>query len=125
VKVGRSYRPGLFAGSEVAGRPRADNAPEQSFGSYRYPERRVSGKKVASPALVLRGSARVVAALAPRQQPDRDRDPAGADRAAWQSRRAELSERRQRRVERRRFRQDPHADPRQLEDLLNQSALPT
>jgi hypothetical protein len=84
----------------------------------------VSGKKVASPALVLRGSARIVAAIATRQRPEREGDLAAADRVAWQAKRAELAERRQRRIERRRFRQDPHAYLRNLEDQLNQSALP-
>ncbi len=125
VKVTGSYWPGLFACYEVPDLPRTNNALEQAFGSYRHHERRVSGKKVASPALVLRGSARIVAAIATRLQPERQRDLAGADRAAWQAKRAELAERRQRRVERRRFRQDPHAYLRHLEEQLNQSALPT
>ena len=124
VKVSRSYWPGLFACYTVPGLPRTNNDLEQSFGSYRYHERRVSGKKVASPALVLRGSARIVAAIATRQRPQRQPDLVGADRAAWQAKRTELAERRQRRVERRRFRQDPHAYLRHLEDQLNQSALP-
>jgi len=123
LKVSRSYWPGLFACYEVPGLPRTNNALEQSFGSYRYHERRVSGKKAASPALVLRGSARIVAAIATRQRPERERDLAAADRAAWQAKRAELAERRQRRIERRRFRQDPHAYLRNLEDQLNQPAL--
>jgi hypothetical protein len=124
VKVSRSYWPGLFACYEVADLPRTNNALEQSFGSYRYHERRVSGKKVASPALVLRGSARIVAAIATRQQPERKRDLVGVERAAWQAKRAELAERQQRRVERRRFRQDPDAYLRHLEDQLDQSTLP-
>lgn len=124
VKVSRSYWPGLFACYEVQGLPRTNNALEQTFGSYRHHERRVSGKKVASPALVLRGSARIVAAIATRLKPERRRDLAGADRAAWQAKRAELAERRQRRIERRRFRQNPAAYLRHLEDQLNQSALP-
>jgi hypothetical protein len=124
AKVSRSYWPGLFACYEVPDLPRTNNALEQAFGSYRYHERRVSGKKVASPALVLRGSARIVAAIATRQRPERQRDLAGADRAAWQSKRAELAQRRRRRVERRRFRQDPHAYLRHLEAQLNQSRLP-
>jgi hypothetical protein len=124
VKVSRSYWPGLFACYEVAGLPRTNNALEQLFGSYRYHERRVSGRKVASPALVLRGSARIVAAIATRQQPDRKHDLAGANRAVWREKRAELAQRRQRRVERRRFRQDPEAYLRHLEDQLNQSPLP-
>lgn len=83
----------------------------------------MSGKKVASPALVLRGSARMVAALATRQKPQRERDLVEADRAAWQSKRAALAERRRRRVERRRFRRDPQAYLRHLEDQL-QLSLP-
>ncbi len=124
VKVSRSYWPGLFACYEVPDLPRTNNALEQLFGSYRYHERRVSGRKVASPALVLRGSARIVAAIATRQKPDRKPDLAGADRAAWREKRAELAQRRQRRVERRQFRQDPDAYLRHLEDQLNQPALP-
>lgn len=125
VKVSRSYWPGLFACYEVADLPRTNNALEQFFGSYRYHERRVSGRKVASPALVLRGSARIVAAIATRQQPNRKRDLARADRVKWRTKRAELARRRQRRVERRRFRQDPDAYLRHLEEQLTQSALPT
>jgi hypothetical protein len=125
VKVSRSYWPGLFACYEVADMPRTNNALGQLFGSYRYHERRVSGRKVASPALVLRGSARIVAAIATRQQPDRKRDLARADRVKWRTKRAELARRRQRRVERRRFRQNPEAYLRHLEEQLTQPALPT
>lgn len=124
LKVSRSYWPGLFACYEIPGLPRTNNALEQTFGSYRYHERRVGGKKVASPALVLRGSARIIAAMATRQRPQRERDLATADRVAWRAKRAELTERRQRRVERRRFRQDPHAYLQHLEEQLNQSTLP-
>src|SRR3954471_21109043 len=104
--------------SWVADLPRTNNALEQLFGSYRHHERRVSGRKVASPALVLRGSARIVAAVAARQRRDRVRDLAQADRAAWQELRAPLAERRQRRGERRRFRRDPEAYLRNLEEQL-------
>jgi hypothetical protein len=124
VKVSRSYWPGLFACYEVADLPRTNNALEQLFGSYRYHERRVSGRKVASPALVLRGSARIVAAIATRQQPDRKRELVRADRTKWRAKRAELAVRRQRRVDRRRFRQDPNTYLRHLEEQLNQSTLP-
>ena len=62
----RSYRPGLFHGYAVADLPRTNNDLEQLSGSYRRHERRVTGRKVSSPATVLRGPARVVAALATR-----------------------------------------------------------
>src|SRR5262245_63457124 len=101
IKVSRSYWPGLFHCYGVADLPRTNNALEQMFGSYRHHERRVSGRKVASPALVLRGSARIIAAVATRQQPERVRELMAADRERWTELRGELAERRQRRVERR------------------------
>jgi hypothetical protein len=124
IKVSRSYWPGLFACYEVADLPRTNNALEQLFGSYRHHERRVSGRKVASPALVLRGSARIIAAVATRQQPGRVRDLIGADLEAWAELRAELAKRRQRRIDRWRFRRDPEGYLRQLEAQLNQPGLP-
>jgi len=125
IKVSRSYWPGLFHCYTVVDLPRTNNALEQLFGSYRHHERRVSGRKAASPALVLRGSARLLAAVATRQQPQRVRDLIGADRATWAKLRAELDERRQRRIERRQFRRDPEGYLRQLEAKLNQPGLPT
>src|SRR5687768_2248261 len=125
LKVSRSYWSGLFHCYDVGDLPRTNNALEQLFGSYRHHERRVSGRKVASPALVLRGSARIIAAVATRQQPERLRDLIGADRQAWTELRGTLAERRQRRIERRRFRRDPEGYLRQLEAKLNQSGLPT
>jgi hypothetical protein len=124
IKVSRSYWPGLFHCYAVADLPRTNNALEQLFGSYRHHERRVSGRKVASPALVLRGSARIIAAVATRRQPQRVRDLIGADRQAWSQLRATLTERRQRRIDRRRFRRDPEGYLRQLEAKLNQPSLP-
>ena len=52
-KVTRSYWPGLFHCDDVADLPRTDNDLEQLFGSHRYHERRSSGRKVASPGLVV------------------------------------------------------------------------
>jgi len=124
IRVSRSYWPGLFHCYEVAGVPRTNNALEQLFGSYRHHERRVSGRKVAAPALVLGGAARIVAAVATRHRPARVRDLAGADRAAWRQLRAALAERRHRRTDRRRFRRDPNGYLRRLEEQLNQLALP-
>jgi hypothetical protein len=83
-----------------------------------YHERRASGRKSGSPALVLRGSARVIAAVATRQRAFTADDLAQADRAEWERLRQTLDERRQRRAQRRRFRRDPGAYLRQLEDLL-------
>lgn len=124
LKVSRSYWGGLFACYDTEGVPRTNNDLEQLFGSQRYHERRASGRKAGSPALVLRGSARMVAAVATRQRAFTADDLAGADRAEWARLRQELDERRRRRTQRRRFRRDPEGYLRQLEDLLVQSGLP-
>jgi hypothetical protein len=124
VRVSRSYWSGLFHCYGTAGLPRTNNDLERAFGSHRYHERRSTGRKGASPALVLRGSARLVAGLATRSREVTAADLAGADRGAWRQLRAELETRRQRRVERRQFRRDPHGYLRDLEHKLSQSRLP-
>ncbi len=124
LKVSRSYWPGLFACYDTADLPRTNNDLERAFGSHRYHERRATGRKGASPALVLRGSARVVAGLGTRTGAGTAADLAGADRDEWKRLRAELEERRQRRVERRHFRRDPDGYLKALENQLNQSRLP-
>jgi hypothetical protein len=124
VKVSRSYWCGLFHCYDTPQLPRTNNDLEHAFGSHRYHERRSTGRKGASPALVLRGSARLVAALATRQREVSARELSGADRDGWMRLRAELEQRRQRRVERRHFRRDPHAYLKNLEDQLYQLCLP-
>lgn len=123
-KVSRSYWPGLFACYETPDLPRTNNDLEQAFGSHRYHERRATGRKGASPGLVLRGSARLVAGLATRGRTVTATDLAAADATEWKRLRAEMEQRRQRRVERRRFRHDPDAYLKDLENKLNQSRLP-
>jgi hypothetical protein len=124
LKVSRSYWSGLFACYDSPDVPRTNNALEQAFGSHRYHERRASGRKGASPALVLRGSARLLARLA-----NQHREVTAADLAAgpqrWRELRAGLEQRRQRRVERSRFRRDPDAYLRDLEAKLIQAGLPS
>jgi hypothetical protein len=124
LKVTRSYWPGLFGCYDVPDLPRTNNALEQLFGGHRYHERRATGRKGASPALVLRGAARVLAAAATRQRAFSAAELAKGDRADWQRLRAELEERRQRRVERRQFRRNPEGYLRELEAKLNRSGLP-
>jgi hypothetical protein len=68
LKVTKSYAPGLFHCYDVADLPRTDNELEQCFGSVRYSERRASGRRGAIAGLVVRGSVRVVTALALRRQ---------------------------------------------------------
>ena len=83
-KVTRSYWPGLFHCDEVADGPRTNNDLEQVFGAPRDHERRSSGRKVASPGLVVRGSVRLPAARAPRLRgAGRGEDLMPPDLAAW------------------------------------------
>jgi hypothetical protein len=124
LKVSRSYWAGLFACYGTPDLPRTNNDLEQAFGSHRYHERRATGRKGASPGLVLRGSARLVAGLATRTRAVTTADLAAADGEKWKHLRAEMEQRRQRRVERRRFRRDPDGYLKDLENKLNQSGLP-
>lgn len=125
VKVSRSYWPGLFVCYETPELPRTNNDLEQAFGSHRYHERRATGRKGASPGLVLRGAARLVAGLATRAGAGTAADLAAADGERWKQLRAEMEQRRKRRVERRRFRRDPDSYLKDLENRLIQSRLPS
>jgi hypothetical protein len=125
LKVTESYRPGLFHCYDVADLPRTNNTLEQLFGSTRHHERRCTGRKVASPSLVLRGSVRVVAGLGTRDRTYSGEELAPKQIEHWRAVRAQLENRRQTRVLRRRFRRNPTAYLQQLEDVLLKPALPT
>jgi len=70
LKVSQSYYPGLFQCYDFADVPRTNNDLEHAFGSHRYHERRASGRRRASPGLVVMGSARVISSLATRLRPE-------------------------------------------------------
>lgn len=125
LKVTRSYWPGLFHCYRVSDLPRTNNLLEQYFGSHRYHERRASGRKAASPGLVLRGSARLLASAATRRRCYTAEDLSQVNREAWSQLRQQLELRRQRRTGRTRFRRHPQAFLQSLEDQLLQPALPT
>lgn len=124
LKVTDSYWRGLFHCYDVPDLPRTNNALEQLFGSTRHHERRCTGRKVASPGLVLRGSVRVVAGLGTRQRCFQGNELAPADLDTWRTLRAGLEQRRHTRTLRRRFRRDPGAYLLALEALLLKRALP-
>src|SRR6184192_2364714 len=84
LKVSRSYWPGLFHCYSVPDLPRTNNDLEQFFGAYRYHERRATGRKVASPAVVLRGAVRLIAAAATRLRVFAAWELAPAEVRAWQ-----------------------------------------
>lgn len=124
LKVSRSYWPGLFHCYDVAGLPRTNNDLEHLFGSFRYHEGRASGRTVAAPAVVVRGAARVVAAVATRQHAFGAEDLALCDDAARRALRASLDRRRQSRIRQHRFRCDSAAYLADLEARLLKLALP-
>jgi hypothetical protein len=124
IKVTRSYWSGLFPCYTVPDLPRTNNNLEQFFGAHRYHERRATGRKGASPALVLRGSVRLAACAATRLGPVTATELILEDVGAWQALRQELETRRQQRTLRRRFRRDPASYLAKLEADLLQLILP-
>jgi hypothetical protein len=124
LKVTDSYWPGLFRCYDVPDLPRTNNDLEQLFGSTRHHERRCTGRKTASPSLVLRGSVRIVAGLGTRSHRFQGRELAPVNLGVWQSLRASLETRRRTRVLRQRFRRAPEAYLRNLEALLLKRTLP-
>ncbi len=124
LKVTRSYWPGLFACYDASDLPRTNNELEQYFGSYRYHERRCSGRKVACPGAVVRGSVRLIAATASRLRTIEVTDLVPSDLSAWRDLRGGLERRRGVRTLGRRFRRDPEAYLRSLEESLIKAALP-
>ena len=125
--VTASSWPGLFACSDVPDLPRTNNDLEQYFGAARHLERRATGRKGASPALVVRGAVRVVAAMATRLAPPHALDAAALrphDLAIWKRQRRQVEERHAIRRAQARFRRDPLAYLASLEETLLKPALP-
>ncbi len=124
-KVARSYWPGLFHCHAVPGLPRTNNDLEQLFGAQRYHERRASGRKAASPAAVLRGEVRLIAATATRLRPPVPRELGQVNLNDWRALRRRLDQRRRARTLRTRFRRNPDAYLAELEQQACQLTLPT
>ncbi len=124
VKVTKSYRPGLFHCYASADLPRTNNDLEHLFGSHRYHERRASGRKAASPGLVVMGSVRLVAGLATRLRPDEGLELPSEYVSRWQEIRAGLAKRREARRQQRRFRRAPITYLQRLEELATKLSLP-
>lgn len=123
VKVSKSYWSGLFGCYGSAELPRTNNDLEHLFGSHRYHERRASGRKVASPGLVVLGSVRVIASLATRLRPEEGLVLGAGYVGRWRQLRADLEKRRRTRRQQRRFRRDPIMYLKQLEELTLQLSL--
>jgi hypothetical protein len=126
--VTSSYWPGLFACYEVADMPRTNNDLEHYFGAARHLERRATGRKGASPALVVRGAVRVVAAVATHLAPSDALDAAALrprDLGTWKRLRQQVEERHATRRAQARFRRAPDAYLARLEEFLLKPALPS
>src|SRR5262249_13429614 len=125
VKVTKSYWPGLFGCYQSADLPGTNNDLEQLFGGQRYHERRATGRKVASPGLVVLGAVRLVAGLATRLRPEEGVAAKGGYVEPWRQLRARLDQRREARRRQRRFRRAPLRYLASLEKLcLNSRLLP-
>ncbi len=122
--VARRWHAGLFHCYDNDELPRTNNDLEQLFGSYRHHERRTTGRKAASPATVLRGAVRLLAATATRGCLVTARELASANRQRWQELRQQLERRRCARVQRTRFRRNPEHYLAGLEQLADQLTLP-
>jgi hypothetical protein len=124
LKVSKSYWPGLFRCYESVDLPRTNNDLEHTFGSHHYHERRASGRRRASPGLVVMGSARLISSFATRLRPEEGLLlPAGYVKT-WQELRAGLEKRRESRRKQRRFRHDPSGYLTELEQRCLQLSLP-
>jgi hypothetical protein len=127
LKVTKSYWKGLFRCYRFpeGTLPRTNNDLEHLFGSARYHERRASGRKGASPAMVVRGSVRVVAAVATPPEGFGAADIRPTDLQGWRTLRASLEKRRESRRAQLRFRRDPEAYLARLEEQLLKRVLPS
>lgn len=125
VKVTKSYWAGLFRCYESIDIPRTNNDLEHLFGSYRYHERRASGRKRASAGLVVSGASKILAGLATRQRPEEGLALPEGYVSGWQRKRLELERRREARRQQGRFRRDPDRYLEKMEELLIQISLPS
>ncbi|HTD18937.1 MAG TPA: ISNCY family transposase, partial [Ktedonobacteraceae bacterium] len=124
-KVTASYWPGLFHCYDVPDLPRTNNDLEHYFGSARYSERRATGRKSASPGLVVRGPVRVIALVASCHHHFTCDDLHLTDISRWRTLRNELDYRQTIRRDRYRFRKSPEAYVAALEEMLLTERLPT
>jgi hypothetical protein len=125
AKVSASYWPDLFHCYDVPDLPRTNNDLEQYFGAARHLERRATGRKMASPAMVVRGAVRLVTLMAARQQPLSAHDLQPRDVAAWKAVRQRIDVRHELRRRQARFRRDTATYLATLEAQFLKPALPS
>ena len=125
LKVSHSYWRGLFRCYEYADLPRTNNDMEHTFGSYRYHERRSTGRKVTSASTVIRGSVRLAASIGSQGRPPTPDQLRPRCVHAWKTLRQQLETRQETRRQQRRFRRDPEVYLAAIEERLLKSTLPT
>jgi hypothetical protein len=122
-KVTRSYWRGLFHCYDMPEVPRTNNELEQYFGTARHHERRATGRKSPSVGVVVRGSVRVIAAVATALGEWRAQELRLANVEAWRTLRERLEVRHEARRAVRRFRRDPAKFLATLEEQLLHTSL--
>lgn len=125
VKVSLSYWSGLFHCYSHSDLPRTNNACEQGFGSFRYSERRATGRKITSASTVLRGQVRFVAATIRPRSPFQAEEIRPHDVSGWRKLRKNLVAQEESRRQQRRFRRNPDTFLAAIEDQLGKIILPT
>ena len=124
LKVSASYGDGLFHCYSVSGLPRTNNDLEQTFGSFRHHQRRCTGQKKSPVSTVVRGSSRLIAAVATKFKTFSHCDLAQVNLKKWRNIRSELKQINYSRIQQRRFRQNPDVYLESLENDLLQLILP-
>src|SRR5258708_1561574 len=76
---------------DVPDLPRTNHDLAQDFGAVRHLERRATGRKMASPAMVVRAAVRMVALMATRDQPLSADDLRPRDLAVWKALRQRIA----------------------------------
>jgi hypothetical protein len=118
------YWNGLFHCYDVPDLPRTNNDLEQLFGSVRRGERRTTGRKKASPGLVIRGEVRIITSVATRLNRFGVEELCPHDLTALAKLRTVLAQREEARRVQRRFRRAPATHLAHAEQLLLRPALP-
>ncbi len=125
IKVSNSYQDGLFHCYSIAEFPRTNNDLEQTFGSFRHHQRRCTGQKKSPRSTVIRGSSRLIAAIATKLTTFSNSDLAQVNVERWHNFRKHLQQINHSRIQQRHFRQDPDAYLQSLENEFLQLILPS
>lgn len=123
LRVTASYWSGLFPCYYVSDLPRANNDLEHLFGSTRYHERRCTGRKQASPDLVVRGAVRTVASVASQRYSFKGPELRPCNLTQWRILRHQVESRHEARREQYRFRKAPAEYLAALEEKLCQQPM--